>query len=111
MHHHQQVLINVCGTRMIPQPKMSDVFMDLAADAVPFRDGKAHQGMAVGAQNILAKCSEPLSKVYSLTAPIRVSRLCKKRANEPKTAEKNYLDNFSERFGQILSKFQDFANY
>ena len=44
---------------------MSDVFMDLAADAVPFRDGKAHQGMAVGAQNILAKCSEPLSKVYS----------------------------------------------
>jgi len=65
MHHHQQVLINVCGTRMIPQPKMSDVFMDLAADAVPFRDGKAHQGMAVGAQNILAKCSEPLSKALS----------------------------------------------
>ena len=79
MHHHQQVLINVCGTRMIPQPKMSDVFMDLAADAVPFRDGKAHQGMAVGAQNILAKCSEPLSKVYSLTAPIRVSSLSKIR--------------------------------
>ena len=90
---------------------MSDVFMDLAADAVPFRDGKAHQGMAVGAQNILAKCSEPLSKVYSLTAPIRVSSLSKIRQKSAlsKKIQAKKLNKFSKRFGQILSKFQDFT--
>ena len=58
IHHHQVILINVCGTRMIPQPKMSDVFMDLAADAVPFIEGGAHKGMAVGTDNILAKAAD-----------------------------------------------------
>ena len=61
IHHHQVILINVCGTRMIPQPKMSDVFMDLAADAVPFIEGRAHKGMAVGTDNILAKAADALA--------------------------------------------------
>ena len=60
IHHHRVILVNVCGTRMIPQPKMSDVFMDLAADAVPFIEGRAHKGMAVGTDNILAKATEAL---------------------------------------------------
>ena len=61
VHHHQVILINVCGTRMIPQPKMSDVLMDLAADAVPFIEGRAHKGMAVGTGNILAKAADALA--------------------------------------------------
>ena len=50
-----QILVVICGTRMIPTPKMKDVFMDLHADAEPFLDGVAHRGMAVGARNILGK--------------------------------------------------------
>ena len=50
-----QVLVVICGTRMIPTPKMKDVFMDLHADAEPFLDGVAHRGMAAGAKNILGK--------------------------------------------------------
>jgi len=50
-----QLLVVVCGTRMIPAPKMRDVFMDLWADAEPFLNGEAHQGMALGAKNILNK--------------------------------------------------------
>ncbi len=44
-HPHQTIVINICGTRMIPAPKMSDVFMDLYATAEPFLHGKAHKGM------------------------------------------------------------------
>jgi len=50
-----QLLVVVCGTRMIPAPKMRDVFMDLWADAEPFLGGEAHQGMSLGARNILTK--------------------------------------------------------
>ena len=50
-----QVLVVICGTRMIPTPKMKDVFMDLHADAEPFLDGVAHRGFARGAKNILGK--------------------------------------------------------
>ena len=61
IHHHQVILVNVCGTRMIPVPKMMDVFLDLAAEAVPFMEGRAHRGMAMGCDNILAKVSEALA--------------------------------------------------
>lgn len=54
-HPHKLIVINICGTRMIPAPKMSDVFMDLYATAEPFLNGKAHRGMAIGAKNILEK--------------------------------------------------------
>ena len=54
-HVQPQVLVVICGTRMIPTPKMKDVFMDLHADAEPFLDGVAHRGMARGAKNILGK--------------------------------------------------------
>ena len=60
IHEHKQILVNICGTRMIPQPKMMDVFMDLAADATPFLNGRAHRGMAVGSNNILDKCKDQL---------------------------------------------------
>ncbi len=59
----KQVLIVICGTRMIPAPKMKDVFMDLYADAMPFLDGEAHMGMAMGARNIIGKIREEVSKV------------------------------------------------
>ena len=61
-HPHQMIVINICGTRMIPAPKMSDVFMDLYATAEPFLNGHAHRGMAIGAKNILKKCSEHLQE-------------------------------------------------
>ena len=61
-HTHQMIVINICGTRMIPAPKMSDVFMDLYAKAEPFLNGVAHQGMAIGANNILEKCSSQLTE-------------------------------------------------
>ena len=47
---------------MIPAPKMSDVFMDLSAKAEPFLNGRAHQGMAIGARNILEKIQEELEQ-------------------------------------------------
>ena len=62
IHHHQVILVNVCGTRMIPVPKMMDVFLDLAAEAVPFMEGRAHRGMAMGCDNIIEKASEALTK-------------------------------------------------
>ena len=62
IHHHQVILVNVCGTRMIPVPRMMDVFLDLAAEAVPFMEGRAHRGMAMGCDNIIEKASEALTK-------------------------------------------------
>ena len=56
------IVINICGTRMIPAPKMSDVFMDLYATAEPFLNGKAHRGMAIGANNILNKINDLLQE-------------------------------------------------
>jgi len=61
-HPHQMIVINICGTRMIPAPKMSDVFMDLYATAEPFLNGKAHRGMAIGANNILNKINDLLQE-------------------------------------------------
>ncbi len=58
-----QLLIVICGTRMIPAPKMKDVFMDLYADAMPFLDGEAHMGMALGARNIMDKIRPEVSRV------------------------------------------------
>ena len=62
MHHHQQILINICGTKMFPKPHMSDVFMDLMADSTEFLTGKAHRGMALGSNNIYERCREVLLK-------------------------------------------------
>ena len=62
MHHHQQILINICGTKMFPKPHMSDVFMDLMADSAEFLTGKAHRGMALGSNNIYERCREVLLK-------------------------------------------------
>ena len=59
-HPHQLIVINICGTRMMPAPKMADVFMDLYATAEPFMHGKAHRGMAIGARNILTKTNSLL---------------------------------------------------
>ena len=60
VHNHKQILINICGTRMIPTPHMHDVFMDLIADSTDFLDGKAHRGMAAGSNNICSKCKDVL---------------------------------------------------
>ncbi len=60
-----QLLIVICGTRMIPAPKMKDVFMDLYADAAPFLDGEAHMGMAIGANNILKKIRPEVERVLA----------------------------------------------
>ena len=61
-HPHQLIVINICGTRMIPAPKMSDVFMDLHATATEFLHGKAHTGMAIGGRNILTKIKDLLQE-------------------------------------------------
>ncbi len=65
LHDLKQVLIVICGTRMIPAPKMKDVFMDLYADTMPFLGGQAHMGMAMGAKNILAKIGSEISNVLA----------------------------------------------
>jgi hypothetical protein len=59
---HELIIINICGTRMLPAPKMSDVFMDLCATAEPFLNGRAHRGMAVGARNIMDKIESLLEQ-------------------------------------------------
>jgi len=56
------IVINICGTRMIPAPKMSDVFMDLHATAIDCLHGKAHGGMAIGAKNIMIKIKDLLQE-------------------------------------------------
>jgi len=61
-HPHKLIIINICGTRMIPAPKMSDVFMDLHASAIDFCGGKAHAGMAIGGRNILDKIKDLLQE-------------------------------------------------
>lgn len=60
MNDHRQIVLVICGTRMMPAPNMKDVFMDLQADAEDFLHGKAHKGMAVGARNILNRCIDCL---------------------------------------------------
>ena len=62
VHHHRQILVNICGTRMIPIPRMSDVFMDLMADTTEFLSGKAHRGMAQGSNNIYERCRDAIIK-------------------------------------------------
>jgi hypothetical protein len=57
LHDLQQILIVICGTRMIPAPKMKDVFMDLQADAVQFLHGNAHMGMAHGRLSLRLCCA------------------------------------------------------
>ena len=47
---------------MIPNPHMSDVFMDLLADSTEFLDGKAHRGMALGSNNIYERCKDTIIK-------------------------------------------------
>ena len=41
---------------------MRDVFMDLYAESVPFLNGKGHQGMVIGATNILKLTINKISK-------------------------------------------------
>lgn len=65
VHHHRQILVNICGTRMIPTPHMSDVFMDLMADSTEFLTGKAHRGMALGSNNIYERCKDAIIKAVS----------------------------------------------
>ena len=64
-HDHKLVVINICGTRMIPAPKMSDVFMDLYATGEPFLNGHGHRGMVIGARNILSKSEEVLNEALA----------------------------------------------
>ena len=40
---------------MFPSPKVQDIVMDLRAERTSFLDGEAHEGMAIGANNILDK--------------------------------------------------------
>ena len=49
------VVITLLGTRMFPSPKVQDIVMDLRAERTSFLDGEAHEGMAIGANNILDK--------------------------------------------------------
>ncbi len=63
IHELNQILVIICGTRMMPTPKMKDVFMDLHADAEPFLRGVAHRGMAAGALNILSKITPKVVEV------------------------------------------------
>ena len=53
--NHSAVVVTLLGTRMFPAPKVQDIVMDLRAETTPFLDGEAHEGMAIGANNILDK--------------------------------------------------------
>ena len=52
---HSAVVVTLLGTRMFPAPKVQDIVMDLRAETTPFLNGVAHEGMAIGANNILEK--------------------------------------------------------
>ena len=52
MHHHRQVVLNVCGTE---PTSIQDILMDVAGDTVEFLEGWAHEAMLKGARNIIKK--------------------------------------------------------
>ena len=62
LHELKQILICICGTRMIPAPKMKDVFMDLYADSTAFLNGEGHMGMVLGAKNIMRNTINKISE-------------------------------------------------
>jgi len=61
----QCLVLTLLGTRITPAPCMHDIIMDLRAGSQPFMGGEAHAGMAIGAENILAKVEEHLTSALT----------------------------------------------
>jgi len=61
----QCLVLTLLGTRITPAPNMHDIIMDLRAGSQPFMGGEAHAGMAIGAENILAKVEEHLKSALA----------------------------------------------
>jgi len=61
----QCLVLTLLGTRITPAPCMHDIIMDLRAGSQPFMGGEAHAGMAIGAENILAKVKEHLTSALA----------------------------------------------
>jgi len=62
----QCLVLTLLGTRITPAPNMHDIIMDLRAGSQPFMGGEAHAGMAIGAENILAKVEEHLRSALAI---------------------------------------------
>lgn len=60
-HQHHLIILTILGTRVFPSPQPMDIMMDLMATSKPFLHGKAHAGLAWGAENIV-KVVAPLLK-------------------------------------------------
>jgi len=59
-HETKEVVLTVCGTKVFPAPSVADIMMDLYCESVPFLHGRAHKGMAVACDNILAKVMDTM---------------------------------------------------
>eukprot|EP00090_Calanus_glacialis_P011310 TRINITY_DN19740_c0_g1_i1.p1 TRINITY_DN19740_c0_g1~~TRINITY_DN19740_c0_g1_i1.p1 ORF type:complete len:510 (-),score=107.93 TRINITY_DN19740_c0_g1_i1:92-1621(-) len=59
-HANKEVVLTVCGTKMFPAPSVADIMMDLYCESIPFHKGRAHKGMAVACDNILAKVMDTM---------------------------------------------------
>jgi len=60
IHQHRQILINICGTRMVPAPSMPDIVMNLLTNNEEFVIGKAHSGMVIGCKNVYTMIKDKL---------------------------------------------------
>ena len=53
LHSHKLITLTILGTQVFPSPQALDILMDLMADTRPYLGGRAHSGMAYGADNIV----------------------------------------------------------
>jgi len=52
-HERKEVILTICGTKITPHPSAADIMLDLHAQATPFHQGKAHEGIALACNTIL----------------------------------------------------------
>lgn len=60
IHEHRQILLNICGNRLVNIPRIADVFADLMADSAPFLKGRAHKEMVDGCVSVFDQVRDSL---------------------------------------------------
>ncbi|XP_023327070.1 sn1-specific diacylglycerol lipase beta isoform X2 [Eurytemora carolleeae] len=59
-HDRQEIVLTICGTKITPAPSMGDIMLDLHCDSIEYLEGKAHEGIAIAAENVLKIFQEDL---------------------------------------------------
>ena len=88
MHHHRQVVLNVCGTE---PTSIQDILMDVAGDTVEFLEGWAHEAMLKGARNIIKKTLHIILKGGLVQGRLLLTSYC--HLNQSKTRHLRFVSN------------------